>query len=280
MPPKTNPVPAVPPPPVDQPPLPEPEYVPVGTDPTAPVASGESSPFESYTPEEIENAKQQLAAMTPEDLLALDSLVKGLESQTKIPEAGCVIFTEMVSPSGAVYHPTVRAADMITCLDLLASGIKYAKDAYGIVVVKRPAMVNVPVSNPAAPKPPVTGVQARANPPVAPGSTPPAPVAGQAAPAATEPFHIVKISVTPCPNNCADIELFEQGHQYPDLKINKWAVDKIIKLLAPTGVWTPAHFALKTEYPVQWIAYWTHSEKLNQKGNPYKNITKIELAGS
>lgn len=97
-----------------------------------------------------------------------------------------------------------------------------------------------------------------------------------AAPAAVDTgintMEIVKVKVTPKPNDAVELALFAANHQYPDLYHNG-TVNQVVAALAGTGLaWDASALRIANEYNVNFYADWRNSEKLNTKGKPYKNI--------
>jgi hypothetical protein len=66
-------------------------------------------------------------------------------------------------------------------------------------------------------------------------------------------------------------DLYGRGHKYPDLKLFDLAE------LAVVGL-DPATLPVGQEEPCRFFAVYTLSEKLNQAGNPYKDIQRLEKA--
>ena len=66
-------------------------------------------------------------------------------------------------------------------------------------------------------------------------------------------------------------ELYGRGHKYPDLKLFDLAD------LIAVGL-DPANLPLGQEEPCRFFAVYTLSDKLNQAGNPYKDIQRLEKA--
>ena len=64
-------------------------------------------------------------------------------------------------------------------------------------------------------------------------------------------------------------DLFGKGHKYPDLKLFELAE------LAEVGIDFEA-LEVGKEFPCRFFAIWQTGEKLNSKGNPYKNICWLE----
>lgn len=55
-------------------------------------------------------------------------------------------------------------------------------------------------------------------------------------------------------------------------------VEQAMAWLQPFGEWEADDFYANKEYPVSLNITWAESDKKNDKGNPYKNIVKIEAA--
>jgi len=95
-------------------------------------------PIEEYTPQEIEDAKKDIASLKPVDYLALQTYINNIEEQSKLPEAAFIVFTELRSPnSGAALNITVRSSNPISGLDEMVSAIRYARDKYGLMPVQK-----------------------------------------------------------------------------------------------------------------------------------------------
>jgi hypothetical protein len=65
--------------------------------------------------------------------------------------------------------------------------------------------------------------------------------------------------------------LYGRGHKYPDLKLFD------LGELAVVGL-DPATLPMGHEVPCRFFAVYTLSDKLNQAGNPYRDITRLEKA--
>lgn len=87
----------------------------------------------------------------------------------------------------------------------------------------------------------------------------------------------VKLQVEPRPDGKVNLNFFEAGHQYADIKATKTPSDAAI-LLQPLGGWTPQHFAAAAEYAISAVIDWKPSENLNKNGKPYKNIVTVSPA--
>lgn len=136
--------------------------------------------FGAYTEEELQNATDELAKVTPEDYLAMVAYMRTLEEANTLPEAGSIIFTELKNPrSGAAYNITVRDMSPIGALRKLGEAVKYAKAKYGLVVVPKhsqeraatqvtPATAVPAGATPSVVKPPSVAPAIQAQPAVAP----------------------------------------------------------------------------------------------------------------
>lgn len=128
--------------------------------------------------------------------------------------------------------------------------------------------------------------QAKGAPPIPPGLTaPPAP--GSSSPpggTGTEPpgtqngsviqTEFIKITA---PKGKPVIEFWRPNRQYAEIRHNLGAEDLLKKSpkLAEAG-WTVEHFAIGQEYTVPLNVHWVPSTNLDSKGNPYKNIARVE----
>lgn len=99
----------------------------------------------------------------------------------------------------------------------------------------------------------------------------------------TDTINIVRIDVGVDAKKLPTLEFFSAGHQYPDLafKVGDTKEKRIaafIALLKDTGDWEESHFSIGSSYECDLVATWKPSEKLNSKGNPYKNIVSVKNA--
>lgn len=96
-------------------------------------------------------------------------------------------------------------------------------------------------------------------------------------------LNVVRIDVGLDANKLPTLEFFSAGHQYPDLsyKVGETREKRIaafMKLLKDTGDWNESHFGAGSSYECDLVATWKPSEKLNSRGNPYKNIVSVRNA--
>jgi hypothetical protein len=134
-------------------------------------------------------------------------------------------------------------------------------------VGQQPAQASAPAPQPAASTPAPT---TSAPPPPPPGN-------GGSQPQANV-LNAVKMEVAPKPDGKAEVKFYAAGHQYADLYTTK-AVGQIVDMLRETGNWQPEHFTTTAQtYQVNMNIWWKNSEKLNSRGNPYKDIVSIKPA--
>lgn len=113
---------------------------------------------------------------------------------------------------------------------------------------------------------------------IAPAPIAPAPAAPQTGGVkAVQTLTAVKMSVAPEAGGKVKVAFYEAGHQYPDIYSTR-PVAYWIALLAPTGAWAPEHFSAVAEFGVAVVVSYTLSDKLNSKGNAYKDIVGVKLA--
>ncbi len=118
-----------------------------------------------------------------------------------------------------------------------------------------------------------------------PPATAPAPVAAPTTvPAATAPtnghvlvINSVRMDVVPKADGKAELQFFEAGHKYADLYITR-KLPELLTLIAKTGDWTLAHLQAASSYQTAMLVEYTLSDKLNQKGKPYKDVQAVKPA--
>lgn len=94
--------------------------------------------IDHYSSEEINQAKAEIARMTPEEYLGMRDYIEAIEEQINFPEARAIVFTELASPhTGASFHLTIRGDDPITTIDRMAKALKYARGRYGLYPVQK-----------------------------------------------------------------------------------------------------------------------------------------------
>lgn len=189
-------------------------------------------------------------------------------------EAPAVIFTQLYTPKGGQvvqFNLTIRADSGPQAIDGMIEAINYAKKR-GLSVI-RPTGVMAPESPAAAPTP-----QNNVNAHPAAQNAPAAPVAAPAGNAAVIPgaktVIATKMTVMPKPDGKVTLEWFADGHKYADIYTTR-AVDSALTLLASTGAWTKEHLTAAQTFQVHHLITWRDSDKLNSKGNPYKDLVSI-----
>lgn len=87
---------------------------------------------------------------------------------------------------------------------------------------------------------------------------------------------IIKIKLTPRDDEKVTVDLFAAGREYADLHVVK-TPDALAEMFGddwePEINWDPTKAKV---YNVEMWATWELSERLNSKGNPYKDVTEIE----
>ncbi len=92
---------------------------------------------------------------------------------------------------------------------------------------------------------------------------------------AIKTMKIARVKIEPQADGKIKVELFAEGHQYADLKMTM-GLDATLKALDGTGYdWTAEMLGKVGEYNLIFWADWRNSEKLNSKGNPYKNVVAL-----
>jgi hypothetical protein len=121
-----------------------------------------------------------------------------------------------------------------------------------------PAKTAAPASSPAAPPAPPAPATQKAN-----------------VDTGVNTMAIKKMTVAPQADGKVKIGLYADGHKFPDLYMSL-GLDATLKTLAGTGLeWTAEHLSAVAEFNVDFLADWRNSDKLNGKGNPYKNVIAL-----
>jgi len=198
------------------------------------------------------------------------------EVSADLPEAGGIAFMTVYLGNVPV-NVTSRASNPYDAMATLLSSVSLAKHALGI------AMERQTTSQPPA-NPPV--VQGSFGPPESvPNATQPdAPAqpaipiaANKPAPDGVKEFIAVKFEIVPRADGKAEMKFYEAGHKFPDL-YSVMSLEYCVKNMEKTGEWTEQHFKQAATYDVNYRVKWKNSDKLNSKGNPYKDIVSIEPA--
>lgn len=107
-------------------------------------------------------------------------------------------------------------------------------------------------------------------------------VPGQSAPQATQPtegtFIAARMTVTIRPDGKAQVGFFGANDQFARCSMVN-VPEAIANALAKCGAWTPQYFATAQNYQgLNYKITWKNSDRMNSKGNPYKNIVSIDPA--
>ena len=190
-----------------------------------------------------------------------------------LPEAGgiawCEIYGKKSDDDGihdVKINLTSRGFTAIEALDGLLEALKIAKEKYHLtpyMVLKQAPKFEAVSQTPAL---------AAAAPAVIPVAN--EPVYENVAAEGTGTFHAVKMTVTPREGGKTKLDFFEVNHKFPDISA-VMAPENLVDLMKLTGEWTVDHFMKATAFEVKYMIQWRNSDKLNSKGNPYKNIVGI-----
>lgn len=110
-------------------------------------------------------------------------------------------------------------------------------------------------------------------------ATTPAPVTPGATvtqPGTVQTIHAIKLQIEPRADGKVNLNFFEAGHQYADIKATKTTAEAIA-MLQPIGAFTEEHM-VASEYAINAVIDWKPSANLNKNGKPYKNIVTIAQA--
>jgi hypothetical protein len=186
-----------------------------------------------------------------------------LQLQQALGEAGGVAWCELyghkeVDGQQVVVkiNLTARELNASLALESLINALGVAKEKYNMVPYNVTKRVPAPVDPfPVEPLPfkeptyePVDGIQYMA---------------------------ISKIKVVPGTDGKTQVDMYAEGHQYPDLKV-KLTPAQLAGMFKATGDWKPDHFEKVGEYGVNWSVSWKNSTNLNKNGKPYKNVVAVE----
>ena len=109
------------------------------------------------------------------------------------------------------------------------------------------------------------------------GGAAPAPAGPPAQSSEPNVIKIDRIVIKPQPNGQADLEFWQTGRKFPELK-QRGTPDRLVSLMAPTGAWKPEHFAKASDVAASLLVTCEPSKNLNTKGEPYKNVVKVRRA--
>ena len=91
-------------------------------------------------------------------------------------------------------------------------------------------------------------------------------------------INVVKVTVEPQPDGKPRISFYQEGAQfakYPFLSCHYMTPEGAVKFFEPLGFKEDA-FTVANGFDVNFKLVWIESDKLNSKGNPYKNPIRIE----
>ncbi len=197
-------------------------------------------------------------------------------TEPSFTESVAVVFTQLYGKAkdGQVFqiNITARGNSAPEAIEELVDGMTYAKDRYGFSV-SRPDIDHT-FSN--------GQPQSHDQAPSAPGKTPAASAPGQSVNGNGQPhmIHSVFLEVIPESDEKVTLKWYgndkKQPHnQYPDI-YSKRAIDKALELLRSTGEdWQPELLTKPRSFSVKHTILYVDSDKMNGKGNPYKNITEL-----
>jgi len=87
-----------------------------------------------YSQEEINQAREELKNLTPEDLLAMREELDRAYMNQNMPEAVAICFTEVFSSRGNKINITCRGMTGKQAIDELANTLRYARERYNMQV--------------------------------------------------------------------------------------------------------------------------------------------------
>jgi len=178
----------------------------------------------------------------------------------EIKTQGAWIITRVYSAHGIQIDVKASGGNTAAAIDDLYAGIAHGIEKYGWQIEQtnapKPVQVSAPAPATKTPAPKVEGDTAQIN-----------------------TMEIAKVKVEPQSDGKIKVGLFATGHQYADLWMNNLTLDSALKILANTGYeWTADYLSKVAEFDMHFFADWRNSEKLNTKGNPYKNVIALRSA--
>lgn len=166
------------------------------------------------------------------------------------------VITDVFSKTGVRITIKASGGSLNAAIDNLYEGMKHgiATHAWTTEQAGAPKKVDAPISQ----------------------TTSPAPVTAPASKAVVDTgintLEVVKLEVTPKPDNKVELKLYGAGHKYPDLYHNG-AVEQVLNALSLSGFdFTADHMRVAQTFDVNFFADWRNSEKLNKNNVPYKNV--------
>lgn len=116
-----------------------------------------------------------------------------------------------------------------------------------------------------------------------PPAAPAAPVAAPSNGTATSTVKVVQVlsatelRVMPRADGKVDLEFWNTGRQYAEIKATK-APAEAVAMLAATGAWALDNFSKAGAFTLPVTIEYRLSDKLNSKGNPYKDVLAVKPA--
>lgn len=85
------------------------------------------------------------------------------------------------------------------------------------------------------------------------------------------------IKILPQPNDKVTLEFYEEGKQYPVIKVNKWKIENAQELIAKV---TSQDVSKAAEVQVNCNVFWTQGNEwnINGKTGHYKNVSDVQPA--
>jgi len=174
---------------------------------------------------------------------------------------GAWVITDVFSKHGIRITVKASGDDTAAAIGDLYGGIAHGIDKYGWTTEQQGAP-KAQVIQPPVPAAPVAVV----------GNAP------AVVDTSLNTLEVVRVIVTPKPDDKVELQLFGRGHQYADLYHNG-TIAQVMTALTGTGlVWEREMLQKANEFHVNFFADWRNSEKLNTKGKPYKNIVGYRSA--
>lgn len=173
-------------------------------------------------------------------------------------QAGAWVITKVYSKAGIPIDVKASGPDTATAIDDLYKGIAHGMEKYSWTLEQANA-----------PKAAQPATQTTTPPPAEPA------VSKAADAGAINTMLIKKVSVAPQTDGKIKICMFAEGHKYADLYMTL-NLDRALDALADTGhAWSAEYLSKPAEFDMAFYADWRNSDKLNSKGNPYKNVVVL-----
>ena len=165
---------------------------------------------------------------------------------------GAWVITDVFSKHGVRITVKARGQNVAAAVDDLYNGIKHGVETYEWTTeqANAPKTANVSQSQD-APKPTQST---------------------EAADTGLNTLEVVRVEITPKPDDKAELKLYGEGHKYPDLYHNG-TIKQLLAALSVSGyAWTESMLRAAQAFDLRFYADWRNSDKLNKNGKPYKNI--------